>query len=374
MFEAEKNTSKDLLKLCALYFGFYVITGIAVKLFTGKPAEGFLGMNEMEYLIASTLGGNIIAIGIVFIFKWYRFQSCQSLKIGSLSLPLEYLYIIPSGICTAVVIPTTTLMFSLPISVMIAMVIMRGSIIIISRIIDAIQIAQGILKKKVYWEENVAVVFAIIAVSINVFFASKKEFDFYNNAAAMTILSTYLVAYFIRLYIMNYYKNTRGKGVKQDNKGFYSIEQITACFAILLAILIVFHSPNLFGWSGGLLENFRSAIISPSDLWLWAVLAGTSFGAVSFFSVFIFMFKGRTATFAGLVNRLTSLIAGTAATLIVAIFFRAKFPSWKDWLSFLFILIAIMFLYLSERKRAKELKAEASITLETCPTPEIAKI
>lgn len=35
---------------------------------------------------------------------------------------------------------------TLPISVMVAMVIMRGSIIIISRLIDAIQIRQGILK------------------------------------------------------------------------------------------------------------------------------------------------------------------------------------------------------------------------------------
>ena len=47
------------------------------------------------------------------------------------------------------------------------------------------------------------------------------------------------------------------------------------------------------------------------------MLSGIPYGAVAFFSVFIFMFQGRTATFAGLVNRLTSLIAGTTATLLL---------------------------------------------------------
>ena len=65
---------------------------------------------------------------------------------GKLEFPSELLYIVPSGICTAVVIPTTTLMYMLPISVMVAMVIMRASVIIISRVVDAIQIHQNILR------------------------------------------------------------------------------------------------------------------------------------------------------------------------------------------------------------------------------------
>ena len=42
---------------------------------------------------------------------------------------------------------------------------MRGSIIVISRLIDVVQIQQGILKRKVYAEENWAVVFALLAVA-----------------------------------------------------------------------------------------------------------------------------------------------------------------------------------------------------------------
>ena len=78
---------------------------------------------------------------------------------------------------------------------------------------------------------------------------------------------------------------------------------------------------------------------------------------MAFFSVFLFMFKGRTATFAGLANRLTSLLAGTTATLFFHFAFGGKFPETQDWVSLAFIFIAVGFLWRAERKRIAELKA-----------------
>jgi drug/metabolite transporter (DMT)-like permease len=85
-------------------------------------------------------------------------------------------------------------------------------------------------------------------------------------------------------------------------------------------------------------------------------MTGLAYGAVAFFSVFLFMFKGRTATFAGLSNRLTSLVAGTIATLLFAVIFSGKFPKKEDWISLMFIFIAVFFLARSEKKRTFELK------------------
>jgi drug/metabolite transporter (DMT)-like permease len=238
------------------------------------------------------------------------------------------------------------------------MVIMRASIIVISRLIDAAQLWQGILHKKVYWEENVAVIFALFAVGTNIFFARPGDFEFLKSAPAMIIFISYIIAYTLRIYIMNYYKNTHGKGVKQDNKGFFAIEQIGASFTILAIGILAFNSPSFFHWNPAQIQSFRQGIMDPGNFWAWAILGGTAYGAVSFFSVFIFMFKGRTATFAGLVNRLTSLVAGTAATLIFCVACKGKFPSGKDWLSLLFVLIAVGFIARSEKKRVDELKRE----------------
>jgi len=356
MFKSEEGSSRQLIQFCIGYFVLYVITGISVKYFLGSPAQGFPGMIEINYLVYNTIGGNLLALVVVLLFRWYRMESnSYSVFLGK-KIPSELLYIIPSGICTAVVIPTTTLMYTLPISVMVAMVIMRGSIIVISRIIDAIQIKQGILHKKVFWEENVAVIFAVIAVAANLVNLKPGSFDFLGSTAAMSILTAYLIAYSIRIYIMNYYKNTRGKGVKQDNKAFFAIEQIAATITMLTAGLILFYATDLFGWTAKQLLQFRQAFITPDSLWGWAMFSGLAFGLLAFFSVFIFMFKGRTATFAGLVNRLTSLIAGTAATLIFAIVFGGKYPVTEDWITLGFIFIAVAFLTKAEKKRAAELK------------------
>ena len=362
MWRTTEGSTGRLIQLCIGYFIFYVITGVSVKYFLGT------GMPEMQYLIYSTIGGNLIALAIVISLRWYKLQSNKLIEVSGFKIPEEYLYIIPSGICTAIVIPTTTLMYSLPISVMVAMVIMRGSVIIISRLIDAIQIKQGILKKRVYKEENIAVVFALIAVGINLFFANGEGFDFIYNTAAVAILSSYIIAYFIRIYIMNYYKNTRGKGVKQDNKGFFAIEQIAATITMVLIGIIFYNSPELFGWQSKQITEFISAFHQPFTNWELAIIAGTAFGAVAFFSVFIFMFKGRTATFAGLVNRLTSLIAGTASTLIVYFFLGGKFPSREDWISLVFILISVAFISKAEKKRISEMKASKEILESTDQT------
>jgi hypothetical protein len=303
--------------------------------------------------------------------RWYRLRSAHMLTWGRLRFPAEYRYILPSGILTAIVIPTTTLMYSLPISVMVAMVIMRGAIIVVSRGVDAIQIRQGLLRKRVVAAENWAVLFALLAVGTSVFWSPEVServrgwfgaaspeaapraagaFQFLHSRAALIILCTYIVAYALRIYIMNYYKNTRPQNAPQDNKGFFAIEQMAAFTTLVVATLVLLAVP---AHGDGPLAQFQAAFTAPHPAWGWAAVAGSTFGITAIFSVFLFMFQGRTATFAGLVNRLTSLVAGTTSTLAFHRFYGGKPPASEDWLSLVFILIAVGFLSLAERQRGQ---------------------
>ncbi|MDI6782813.1 MAG: hypothetical protein QME64_01830, partial [bacterium] len=152
----------------------------------------------------------------------------------------------------------------------------------------------------------------------------------------------------------NYYKNTRGKGVPQDNKGFFAIEQIAASATLVLVCGVILLIPNP---TIAQIVLFQSAFTNPTAYWHWEITSGFLFGVIAFFSVFLFMFKGRTATFAGLSNRLTSLVAGTASTVIFWFVFKGKFPKPEDWISLIFIFIAVGFLTHAEMKRIAELKA-----------------
>ena len=394
------GTTAELLQLCGGYFGAYVFTGVLVKYFTTVRAER---MSDIAYLFNNTLGGTLLALAIVLALRWPRhLASLRSASWGALRFPAELLWIEPSGICTAVVIPTTTLLYTLPISVMVAMVIMRGSIIVVSRLVDELQIRQGVLDKRVYHEENLAVVFAILAVATNVLLAplgawiaargvtlpawlnvSTKglggSFDFFHSTLAMTILGLYIGAYAIRIYIMNYYKNTRAKGVKLDNRGFFAVEQIAASATMVAIGALVCLAPALWGATDPRVVEFGKAVRAPS---LAGILSGLPYGIVAFFSVFIFMFAGRTATFAGLVNRLTSLLAGVAATLLAHFVFGLKLPSAEDWMSVAFILVAVYFLTRAEQRRTKELglamridtAAVAVAGAAAVPSPAVAAV
>jgi hypothetical protein len=304
----------------------------------------------------------------VFALGWIPWPSKQGGR-----WPRETGYIIASGVCTAVIIPGTTLLYTLPISVMVAMVIMRGSIIIISRLIDALQIKQGILKRKVYAEENWAVVLALLAVGANLlpvplapWFEAhpaaahtlgidpaklKGGFDFVHNTLAMWVLGAYIVSYAIRLYLMNYFKNTRKGAADVDNRGYFALEQLAASAVIFGAAAVIWFGVNSWGWSDPRLVLTHDAVQKPTAA---AILSGFPYGLVAFFSVFLFMFQGRTATFAGLVNRITSLLAGTTSTLLLAWFFHLKPPAVTDWVSFLFIVGAVVVLSRAEQRRMAE--------------------
>lgn len=364
MWKTTEGSTGKLIQLCMGYFFFYVVTGVTVRYFQFSP----LGpeMKGMEFLTYSTVGGTAICLSWVIIRRWYRLKSTGLITKFGITFPNEFLYIIPSGVCTAVIIPTTTLMYSLKgVSVMVAMVIMRGSVIVVSRIIDSIQIKRGILKKTVYPAENWGVAFALLAVGTKMFWGvfakGAGEFNFLSSPVAMIILVSYITAYAIRIYIMNYYKNTRPKGMKYDNKGFFAIEQLAASGTLALVAMGLFYASTVVTGVEQI-DTYRAAILMPRvGWWYWAIFAGMAFGFAAFFSVFLFMFKGRTATFVALVNRLTSLVAGTVATLIFWFFLGGRFPKPQDWLSLAFIFVAVAFMTSAEKRRSRELLAAHEI-------------
>lgn len=323
-----RGSSSQLFLFAFLYFAMYAVFGVALKYFQGPAAAGFPGQSDIEFLVYSTGGSALVCLGVIFGGKWWKAK--WSLR--------ELLYIGAAGTFTALVIPTTKLMYSLPISVMVAMILMRGSIIVIGRAVDAVLIHQGVSRKKVRWEENLAVLLAVLAVSLNVFYAKEGDFAFLSSLPALAILGTYIAAYSLRIYFMNYFKFTRDRSHTADKKNYFAVEQLAA-------------SVWIFGFAGLSLlapvpggEAVATAITSPHPDWTLAFLAGVPFGIGAFFSAFLFLFEGHTATFSSLANRLASLLAGTVATLLFALFFGGRVPRMEDWLAFALLLAAVALL------------------------------
>jgi hypothetical protein len=335
-----------------------------------KYFTDIIKMPQFNYLYNNTVSSSVICVVIVLVLGWVGLLARNSNRLvaaGGFHFPAEVGWIALSGVCTAIIIPGTTLLYTIGISVMVAQVIMRGTVIFISRIVDAIQIKQGLLNKRVYREENIAVVFALLAVAsvlllypVAVFLQDRgttipgwlgvnlardaQPFVFVKSTLAMSILLLYTIAYAIRLYIMNWYKNTR-KPDKTDNRGFFAVEQVSASLTMIVIGAFFFFAPQLIQWQPVQITDWQEAVLHPN---LLAILSGIPYAGVAFF------FKGRTATFAGLANRLTSLLAGILATLLLWRFFGQRFPSVADWVAVLFVLIAVYYMRQAEIKRMAE--------------------
>lgn len=345
MNEKREGSTAQLVEFSFWYFIFYLLFGVLTKYFTDTRPD-YPHLSQMAFLYYSTIGGLAICLGVVVARRWWRrLQPKSYFSLGARRLPREYLWIVPSGICTAIIIPTTTLMYTLPITIMLAMTLMRASIIVIGRAVDAIQRRQGILKEPILWEENVAVVFAVSTVVVIITTQPQGQFDFLHSAFALTVMALYIGSYAIRIYIMNHYKNTQGK---PDNKAFFGIEQLVAAATVITITTSLITATKLLNWQEPQLVQIDQA---SNSLDLPAILAGVPFGLAAFFSVFLFMFKGRNGTFSTLVNRLASLIAGTTATLMYHYIFKGKFPAAHEWISLSLVLIAVGFLVKAELRR-----------------------
>ena len=117
MSQDRSASTGRLLQLCVGYFAAYTLTGVLVKWFTVVRDPK---IPEMTYLFNNTIGGSVLALGLVFALGWLKLRSNRLVRWGPFQVPSEVVYIIPSGVCTAIVIPTTTLMYTLPISVLVA--------------------------------------------------------------------------------------------------------------------------------------------------------------------------------------------------------------------------------------------------------------
>lgn len=331
------------------YFLAYVATGIAPKAFT-KGLFGVEKIPEMANLYYSNIGSIAICTLLLFLLGWHKEpRDFPEASVGSFRFSWA-VYLALSGFCTAIIIPTTTLMYSFGVSVMLAMVVMRGCVIIVSRVVDALHIRAGILHKKVTAEENWAVVFAILAVLTGVLRPPKQDedpFSLFQSTPAMVTLGLYVAAYFGRLYVLNWYKRTP----KANNAAYTWCEQAFAAGILVLMTAMVLLSDS---------HDTRVLLVQDAAAHhnFLAILGGIPFGLAAIPSILLFMYKGRSATFTGLVNRLTSLVGGTTSTLILAALFslgwihvKMLWPDWIDGVAFAFILVAIEFLRRGEKKQ-----------------------
>ncbi len=359
MTEVQQNkpgfslASLGIAALCFGYFAAYIPYSMMTKmiskgLFSGMDGVGISGFEIQPVVV---LGSFVSMYIYLTLSGWWKYATHST--IFGVSLPRPQWFTFISGCCTAGIIITTTLAYTFEgISIVFAMLLMRGGVLVLAPVVDTVARRR---KRTIYWPSWVASFLSLAALLIA--FSQK-------TSTAMTVVATvdislYLFSYFFRLFFMS---NRAKSDDVDERKRYFTEEQMVANFVLPLGLIVT-----------GLIGSQMDASTLPGQIWsgivsfpfqghfLHALLIGIFSYGTGLFGSLIFLDK-RENTFTVPANRVSSVFAGVVATYLLMFFYGQKPPDTQELIGVIIVIFAIVFLaYRSVvEKRAAKAATQAS--------------
>jgi drug/metabolite transporter (DMT)-like permease len=303
------------------YFAAYVPYTFLVKGVTQYPKlpgmDGVVG--EFEVLPVSVFASLIGMLLFISAMRWWPYAGHRRVAGVSIAWPNRWTFL--SGLCTAVVIATTTLAYTMKPSIVFMMLLMRGGLLVMAPLVDAIS------GRHVRWFSWAAFALSLAALLV----AFGKDLRWVDGrpsfagltltAVALANVGAYLGAYFVRLRFMS-------RLAKSDDPrastGYFVEEQMVATPALLLALVIVALADGASPWMQQVRAGFTQVADQPALPWI--ILIGVCSQGTGVFGSLILLDR-RENTFCVPVNRSSSVIAGVLATLLLWGLLGAPKPS-----------------------------------------------
>lgn len=318
------------------YFACYAPYSALAKLLSKGQLDGMAAPLDGFVLLPSTVLASVVGM---FVFltaaRWWRFATHR--QVGRWSVPSPQLRTLISGTCTAAIVVTTTLAYTFEgISIVFAMLLMRGGVLVLAPVVDALA------RRRVQWTSWTALGLCLFALLL--VFAEKGGFALTGSAALD--IGIYLAAYFVRLRIMS------GSAKSEDpnaNARYFVEEQMVAT----PLVVVVLAGWALLGSSQAALDLHRGF----TDIWRepvlgWVLAVGVLSQGTGIFGGLILLDK-RENTFCVPVNRASSILAGLVASFASTAIFGAALPSAFELIGAALVVAAIAVLSVPSLRRAK---------------------
>ncbi len=262
---------------------------------------------------------------------WWR--SATRHRVGRFDLPVPTRYTTLSGICTALILLTTTLAYTFDgVSIVFVMLLMRGGVLVMAPLIDSLS------GRTVRWFSWVALLLSLAALVVA--FAERAGYELTFACGANVVV--YLLSYFVRLQFMSRLAKSKTEG---DNRRFFVEEQIVATpVALLLLVALLFVGPEAI--AAPLREGFRGLDLGPALL--WGLVVGVLSQGTGIFGGLILL-DGRENTFCVPVNRASSILAGVVAAYLLVTLGGSHPPSGMELFGAGLVISAILVLTLGPK-------------------------
>jgi len=295
------------------YFIAYTPYAGLVKAMSAGKLPGLDGIEGLT-LLPSVLAGTIVTLPIyVLLLGWWRYARVPSRAV------------IISGFGTSLIIATTTLAYAFHnISVLFALLLLRGGMLIIAPITDLIG------RRRVRWFSSVALVISLTAVLLGIVATTNYQL----TLAAIINLAVYLAGYQIRLPKMTKY----AKVEHPETTRTYFVGEIMVTLVFLALIPLIGSALGI-----STLRNGLALIVSGSATANVGFLIGALYATLYVFTTLIYLDR-RENTFCMAMNCCSSLLAGIVASFGLSQLLGMATPQWFELTGVGMVIVALMFL------------------------------
>ena len=309
------------------YFACYIPYSLLTKIMSkgllsslhGTSLDGFV---ILPVVAVATL---LTMILVISLLGWWKYATHS--KVFGLNVPHPTKWTFWSGLFTSLIIGTTTLAYTFEsVSIVLAMLFMRGGVLIIGPIVDA-----G-TKRKVRWFSWAGFAGACLALLLN----ARDAKSFRLPLALGLVILVYVLSYFMRFQFMS----RNAKSDKRDVNLRYFVEEAMVSTPMLVISLGIF--ALLKGKIGA---DVRLGWTMHWDQpYLWAlVLIGAASQGTGFFGTLVFLDKHEN-TYCIPVNRASSVLAGVIASLALTLFPGQRLPATTEFIGAGVMIVSILFL------------------------------
>jgi protein-tyrosine-phosphatase len=298
MTQAKRVYGLSIWGLALGYFFFYIPYAAFIKLITSDAkVTGF------EMLPAANLATAVTMLAIITALGWWKYASRKT--IFGLSVPFPRNGAIIAGLGMSVIISTTTLAYTFDgISILLALLMLRGSVLILAPIVDAIA------GRRVRWFSWTALALSFLALAI----ALGDVSDYTMTALAVANLIAYAAGYLARLPRMN---EMAKSGDREETLRYFVEEQMTAIAALVFApasLALIGQGEMMMELRHGFTVFFQTGPLA------MALMAGVFYACLCVFGTLIYLDR-RENTFCIPLNRCSSLLSGLVASWLLAAMF-----------------------------------------------------
>jgi len=306
------------------YFLFYIPYSGISKAATSGLLTGGRSIPGAELLPAAGISTAITVLLFITARRWWKY-GCQR-RVFGLNVVVPRWQTLISGLGFATIIFTTTLAYSFSgISIMLALILMRTGVLIMSPIIDRF------FRRRIRWFSWAGLALSLVALAIS--FTSVHDYQL--SLAALLNLAAYLSGYALRIPAMTQIAKT---GEPEIALGYFVEEQAVAmlllvCFPFVAALLGRGEIAN------EMRAGFAHLLSGPIGLAGWII--GLLYAGLGICLSFIYL-ERRENTFCMPLFACSSLLSGITASYLLAWWMHGPKPHGVEISAALLIIAALL--------------------------------